>query len=388
MTLDTIEVTDYLRSHFPPYVITEDTTVKPFKHYFRKEGISWIRIPNPSATANPKTSGWYEAARNHFEEYRHHCDSIKVNNIGILSQFLAAWMAGDNLNHPGFPEWTLPRELNGIDWSLNFHDTRFEDVVGSTPVPPFAVSFHTNLLTVENAHRLVFAITRYFHALTNDPNAIELIETVYDPRNYIDDRPYLVIPTYKDFGYEFYRDQLGSTTRTEDTYTLASLWARTDWRQTFMLMQEVLKLLKRYNSLGMIGDDRVTAWEQLLERFDNSARTMAHIAKLVGSTVIVNAQQFEEKLVSNVPPTITVDGTTMYRLAFQRQLVAGAKYGRLASDWDGNVEIIDVNQVFDPTAQFIGLDLPTTGDIPGNLTVPYHHVQNGNIWYTSVPFTS
>ena len=85
MTLDPLEVTDYLRVHFPPYALTEDTAVKPFKHYFRKEGEGWIRIVNPSATANPKTSGWYEATRLHHKEYQHHVDSIKVNNIGVLS---------------------------------------------------------------------------------------------------------------------------------------------------------------------------------------------------------------------------------------------------------------------------------------------------------------
>ena len=140
--------------------------------------------------------------------------------------------------------------------------------------------------------------------------------------------------------------------------------------------------------MGQISNAKLAAWSLLLDMLDRCARTMAHIIKLVGSTVIVNAAKFEEKLITNVPPTIVVDGITMYRLVSQNQLVAGAKYGKLVSDWAGNVEVVDVNQEFSPAIKFAWLNLPASGDIPGNLTTPYHYVQNGNIWYTAVPYTS
>ena len=387
MTLDPLEVTDYLRAHFPPYALTEDTAVKPFKHYFRKEGEGWIRIVNPSATANPKTSGWYEATRLHHKEYQHHVDSIKVNNIGVLSQFLCAWLAGDDRVHPGFPKETLPRQLGGMDWTLNFHDTRFKDVVGSTPVPRFAVTFNNNMQIVTGTRALVISIAQNIGKLY-DQWAWSELEGKFDPQTLIDETVTQIKPTYEDYGYYFFPEDLGSAGRVDDMYTLAALWARTDWRQSFMMIQEAYKTLLALHGNGMVSDEKVADWKRYLDMFDRAARTVAHIAKLVGSTVIVDAASFEEKLVTDVPPTIVVDGITMYRLAFQRQIVNGAKYGKLVSDWAGNVELVDINQEFSPSIKFAWLNLPESGAAPGNLTTPYHYVQNGNIWYTTVPYTS
>ena len=387
MTLEPLEVTDYLIEHFPPYIPTEDTAVKLFKNYFVKDGRVWNRILAPSATANPKTSGWYEASRNHYEEYRHHCDSIKVNNIGVLAQILAAWMSGNKLNHPGFPVDTLPRTISGVDWSSNFHDTRFQDVVGSTPVPPFAVTFNTNLEIAKNINALVRAIAENLGELQN-LNHWSRIEEVWDPQTLVDDSIGLVRCTYSDFDYHFFPESLGSIGRIDDTYTLVSLWSRVAWRQAFMMVQEAIRFLRAVSNNDYVTSSKIEAWERLLDLMDRSARTVAHIAKLVGSTVIVDAAKFEEKLVADVPPTMMVNGTIMYRLAFNRQLVAGATYGKLVSDWAGNIELVEIGIVPDPTVRFAHITpLPVSGDPPVTMTLPYHYMQTGNVWYTTVPFT-
>ena len=394
--------TDYLWEMFPPYRLTEDTAVIPFKHYFRKEGDGFSRIVVLNAT-NPKAAGWYEASRNHYEEFRHHCDSIKVNNVGVIAQMTLEYLIGsDNYPKikPGFPRCILPRKVGEVDYSLNFHDPMFDEVVGTTPVPPFAVTFADNLWVAQYANALAAKIAANIASIeTVDDWSTKIIDAI---TSYVlDGYTFAPVPpnkTYAYVGYNLDMSTLGDEGRAADVFTLFSLWSGISWRELLMIFQDAAMRLKQisdpndmyyYNSLV-----------EFMKLFDASARTLVHMAKLINATIIdcsckmqdgtitALAEKFKERVIAGIPASMEVDGTRLYKVEFRYQLVPNASYCLVVCDWFGNLMPTGIQQLSNPAVTLAHLPVADSGEFDMTYALPYSQIQEGMLWYTNVPFQS
>lgn len=394
--------TDYLWDMFPPYKLTEDTEVIPFKHYFRKEGDGFSRIVIIDST-NPKAAGWYEASRNHYEEFRHHCDSIKVNNVGIIAQMTLEYLIGsDTYPHikPGFPRWVLPRVIDGVDWSLNFHDVDFNEVVRLTPVPPFAVTFTDNMNCAMSVNKLVMLIAANIGSINSVADWKTKVVDMF-PVGAMQNFTFSTVTPNKTYGYAGYNldmSTLGDTSRQDDVYTLLSLWSGIPWRQSLMIMQDAAVKLKRLStSSNMNYYNSLVAFMRL---FDLSARTVVHMAKLINASVIdcscklqdgtisTLAEKFRYRVIAGIPASMEIDGIRMYKLEFSNQLVPGASYNQVMCDWFGNLIPTSTQVIADPSVTLSYVPVKDTGPFDMTYAMQYAQIQDGLLWYTSVPFSS
>lgn len=347
-------MTDYLKSKFPNYVLTEDTTVVPYKNYFRSDGGRFTRILNP--TGNPKTSGYYQfAMQNHNEEFRHYVASHQINNIGTLCHAVL-----DTLDR--YPKWTLPRTttVGGVtlDWSTSFFDTVWANI-GDMPVPDCIVPFSVNFYYAKHLNDLV-------DKLCSGTSAASLITTFENTAT--GTSPNLK-ETYTNNGYVLNPSTLGTEGRADDVYTLMYHWACVDWRTCLMIVQNK------------------TSSTVIPEYMDKCARTMVDLCQKIQYTRIYDAQQLQCKMI-NVPATINVGGTTFYRLTFTSQLVANATYGEARADALDNIGVYWIRPVQTPASVYVQ-ELMT---YDASLTVvdkevSYMDVQQGQVIYTTVPFS-
>ena len=356
-------MTDYLKNLFPNYEPTEDTTVVPYKNYFRNDGGRFTRILNP--TGNPKTSGYYQfALQNHNEEFRHNVASHQINNIGTLCHALL-----NTLDR--YPKWTLPRKTTKtvddghggtidieLDWSTSFFDTVWANI-GDQFVPDYIVSFSVNLFYVTYLNSLADKL-----AGNEDASALisefESISTTSVP---------LLNETYTRNGYYLDPSTIGDPARSNDIYTLAYLWSCIDWRMCLLIIQSK------------------TSSTIIPTFMDKCARTMVDLCKKIQYTEIYDASKLKCKMIE-VPATIAVDGTTFYRLTFTSQLVADAKYGEARADGHDNVGVYFIREIPSPASVYV--DSLMTYDASYTVTskeVPYMDVQRGRIIYTTVPFS-
>lgn len=364
-------MTDYLEDKFPNYVLTEDTSVVPYKNYFRKEGSCFIRILEPEG--NPNSQGLYEFRNNHNDEYRFNIDSLQINNVAAICQATVATL-------DRYPKWTLPRqtEIEGgiiIDWSTSFFDTVWNEGVGCVPVPRYAVSFATSMFLANNLNIIASAIAGhelYFWDLMREANGIL-------PFN--NDGP-----TYSSRGYSFDQTTLGDDGRTADIYTCIHSWSFIDYRVCKMLVEDLKK--------DDLTSEEIQTVDAFLNVMDRAARTIANLCKLIQYTEIQCASPKTRKMVT-IPSEIDVDGTTYYRVEFTNQLVNGGTYGEARVDRFGDIGVFWMRQVIsnDPIAHPPAYPVNSDELIdyePGMTVVekevPYFDVQHGKVIYTTVPF--
>ena len=347
-------MTDYLKNLFPNYEPTEDTTVVPYKNYFRNDGGRFTRILNP--TGNPKTSGYYQfVLQNHNEEFRHNVESHQINNVGTLCHALL-----NTLDR--YPKWTLPRKTTKtvddghggtidieLDWSTSFFDTVWANI-GDMPVPSYVVPFKTNLTIARSM--------------------LQMADSIYqgdEVRVIVHGTPKLT--TYSENGYTLNPSTIGVEDRKNDLYTLTYIWSQVDWRTIYMMAQQY--------------DVEAGTLDLMIK----SARTMVDLCKKIQYTEIYDAAKLKCKMIE-VPATITVDGVTFYRLTFTSQLAADAKYGEARADGHDNVGVYFIREIPSPASVYV--DPLMTYDASYTVTakeVPYMDVQRGRIVYTTVPFS-
>ena len=158
---------DYLESKFPPYVLTEDTSVIRFKEYFRKIGSKFQKIPNIDATVNPRSQGWYQFKSNHNEEFRFNVESHQVNNVNMVCDLMLNRLLE-------FPVKTLDRTRQvdefTIDWTGLLSDTKWSETIGSFIVPPYCIPFSTNLYIAKH-------LNEYIDLYTSNGSTIDKLTT-------------------------------------------------------------------------------------------------------------------------------------------------------------------------------------------------------------------
>ena len=346
-------MTDYLKSKFPNYELTEDTTVVPYKNYFRNDGGRFTRILNP--TGNPKTSGYYQFVQHsHNDEFRHNVENHQINNLGTICHALLTTL-------DRYPKWTLPREtvINGnvIDWRTSFFDTVWSNI-GDQLAPDYVVPFDVNLYYARELNSLI-------DLLCSGADASGMIS---DFEMYANSTVATLPGTYTENGYSFDPSTLGERLRADDIYTLAYFWSCVDWRTCLLIIQSK------------------TTSTIIPECMINCARTMVELCKKIMYTEIYDAVKLNCKMI-NVPATINVDGTTFYRLTFTSQLVANAKYGEARADANDNVGVYYIKEVATPAGVYT--EPLMTYDASLTVTakeVPYMDVQQGRVIYTTVPF--
>ena len=271
---------DILDTKFPDFIITEDTTVVPFKYYFRKVGSGFERIAEASqywedTSFNPKTAGWYEFNNNHNDRYRFEVDNYQINNIAAICQMLAMRMTK-------LPKQPLNRKPGEIDFSSQFHDTVWNEVIGTNRAPKFTVPFATNLYVASNARQWTFDLGRNM--------TLDWADLLYHCSAFSGN-------TLTDAGYTFDQSSIEDTTRADDTYTLAHLWSSIDNRKLRMLLQD-----KRDSSTtSSAAREKIV---DLMDIIDNSCRTMVHLARRFNAVYIVDVTtdgiQYNEKFIRRV----------------------------------------------------------------------------------------
>ena len=365
-------MTDYLEAKFPNYILTEDTSVVPYKNYFRKEGSCFIRIIEPDG--NPSHQGLYEFRNNHNDEYRFHIDSLQINNISAVCQEAMATLAR-------YPKWTLPRqtEMEGgiiIDWSTSFFDTVWNENIGCIPIHKYAVSFATAMFLANNLNVIVSSITG------SDSSFWNLMQTAITTFSTVSNEG----PNYSSVGYSLDPNTLGNTDRIDDVFTCIHRWSFIDYRVCKMIIED----LKRMD-LSTTQKETVNSFLNIMDR---TARTIADLCKRIQYTEVQYASPKTRKMVT-VPAVITVNGTTYYRVEFTNQLVNGGIYGEARVDRFGGVGVFWIRQIISddpiahPPAYPINSDdliAYAAGMTVIEKEVPYFDVQHGKVIYTTVPF--
>lgn len=360
--------TDFFRSEFPTYVKTGDTKVVPFKYYFRKDGRRYVRVTKSVASDNPASLGWYEESSVHNSEFSQYLENNQINGIATICNMLTYKLSM-------FPNVTLDRQVGDVDWSQNVVDTVFDELISSVPMST-DIPFSTNLFVVRNIQKFVLDATAVIAGGATVTDAkLAFVKTFADKLTVNS-----TYRTYGNAGYTFDRSTLGSTSRSDDTYTLAYSWQNIDFRHLLLMLHNFRDLITDKASSTYLGYT-----EKIIAVFTRAARTMVKLAKLVAEIKIKNSSVMTCKTVV-APKTIVFNGTTYYRLDYSNQLVAGKRYGSAISDWEGNVSLVDVNVVQSPVAMFSHRNLPkyTAGTSVEDITVTYMTVQNGEVWYTEV----
>lgn len=262
-------VTDYLSDYCPPYVQTEDTTVVPFKYYFRKDGDKYTRIAKPVATSNPKTSGWYEESQNHNAEFQMNVEGHQMNRINFICSLMSKKMGE-------FPRVTLHRKIGAFDWSGNFFDTVWDEVVGSCPAE-VSMDFNAHKYLISNIPSLVEELVKNCGQVSDDIRSVMngIVSTcVSAPVN----------KTYKDLMFKFNVGTLGDSSREADTYTIACTWSGIDFRQYLYVLQESHAKSKHD---GKMSDADLI--DRVIDIFTTAARDIVKLARHINGIELIDA---------------------------------------------------------------------------------------------------
>lgn len=261
---------EHLDNLFPEFSLTEDTTVKPFKYYFQKTGgeIKMVHDIVDGDTRNPSTLGWYERMYAHRKRYRFEVDSYMVNNVHSIMQAMVMRMTK-------LPARTLPRKetiteggtTHVIDYTMLRHDTNWNEVIGTNPIPAFVVPFALNLYIALNAN--VWMDTLAGGTTLNIGSILTQCASLGEGTHFT---------TFGEAGYVFDPSTLGDISRADDTYTLANAWTMVDTRKIKYFLQKVIG----FTTSTTIKDQ----YQHLIELIDKSARTMIVMSKRFNGTVI------------------------------------------------------------------------------------------------------
>lgn len=376
-------VTDYLAEHCPVYIPTEDTAVVPFKYYFRMEGTVPVRVVNPLTTANPQALGWYElSTRAGNDEFRMYVEGLQVNGIAFICSMLVRRM------NTVFPQFTLDRNMGGIDWSYDFFDTKWSEVVGSCPAL-IETTFAGSDYLATNIQKLITEFVKCFTEVAgSEPfGSAEAASIVSD-----------IISTcvkntsktksYTDLGYTFDVRTLGDPERTADTYELAVKWSRVNYRQYLQVFEAVRDKLRHEGYA-----DQASQIESVIDIFSTAARDMCRLASQVVRIIPIVATKFDCTMVE-VPSTIVYEGVTYYRLLFRRQLIDNRKYGSAIAINRGNGYEIALTDMQALTNAVIKLDIQYFTQFmlnegttpPATSEVALTSIQRGHVLYTDVNF--
>ena len=375
-------VTDYLRDYCPEYVRTEDTTVVPFKYYFRKDGDQYARIVDPVASSNPKTSGWYELSGNHNAEFKMNAEDHQMNSIDFVSSLLAKRIGA-------LPKFTLDRTaiVDGIsvDFRSEYFDTKWDEVVGSCPAET-KMTFSANWFVATQIQTLIKKLIE--SRLTVDSIILALLKQfvqvcVAAPSN----------KTYAALGYNFDVTTLGDANRTDDTYTLACAWGSFDFRQYLFILQETLKKYTKSSP----SSETTNVLGKVINIFIDSARDVLKLAEHLNSVVIIDATELETKTI-DLPSTIVQDGQTFYRLLFTNQLVDDRQYRSAVATYDRGSYVISVPEpksvhdtsvftVQSPGMYSYELTAYAGSNPPATSSMDKSLLEQGYAVYTDVPFS-
>ena len=376
-------VTDYLADSCPVYIPTGDTAVVPFKYYFRMDGTVPVRVVNPLTTDNPQALGWYELstlAGN--DEFRMYVEGLQVNGIAFLCSVLVRRM------NTVFPKFTLDRNMGGIDWSYDFFDTKWSEVVGSCPAL-IETTFASNDYLATNIQKLITEFVKCFTKVaSSEPfgsaEAASIISGIISTcvKNTSKTK------SYTDLGYTFDVRTLGDPERTSDTYELAEKWSHVNYRQYLQMFEAIRDKLRRGGYA-----DQASQMDSVIDIFSTAARDMCRLASQVVRIIPIIATRFDCTLVS-VPSTIVHEGVTYYRLLFRRQMVNNRKYGSAIAIHRGNgyeIALTDMptlsNAVIRLDTQYFTQFLLNAGTTPpATSEVALTSIQRGHVLYTDVNF--
>jgi len=376
-------VTDYLAEHCPVYIPTEDTAVVPFKYYFRMDGTVPVRVVNPLTTDNPQELSWYElSARAGNDEFRMYVEGLQVNGIAFICSMLVRRM------NTVFPEFTLDRNMGGIDWSYDFFDTKWSEVVGSCPAL-IETTFAGSDYLATNIQKLITEFVKCFTEVAgSEPfgsaEAASIVSGIIS--NCVKNTS--KTKSYTDLGYTFDVRTLGGTERTADTYELAVKWSRVNYRQYLQVFEAVRDKL-RHGGYA----DQASQIESVIDIFSTAARDMCRLASQVVRIIPIVATKFDCTLVE-VPSTIVYEGVTYYRLLFRRQLIDNRKYGSAIAINRGNGYEIALTDMQALTNAVIKLDIQYFTQFmlnegttpPATSEVALTSIQRGHVLYTDVNF--
>lgn len=386
--------TDYLGDLFPPYQLTENTSVVRCKRYFRKEGSGYVPVLNIQSSDNPKAKGWYEFVSNHNKEFKYNVDSLQMNNVAAVCHTLMVKLQQ-------FPVWTLPRvtEVGTIklDWTGIFADAKWNETIGMMVVPEYTVPFSTNMFFAANANDFLDTYIDFCKTGKTLADWQTLNTTIQTFVNAIAVR---TGKYYSDAGYSFDPTTLTSTTRANDVFTLTGCWEDIEYRTIVSVLQDCQRDVVKVSGTEAIK----TNIDKMLITFRDCARTMVDLSMKTNSLEVLTKQKYVEGVsgettsisdhrsfvvkITTIPATMDIGGATYYRLNSKKQFKSNAMYGVLLYNNDGSVSVLEPESVADPSSKFLELDLPEYSESisTASVDVPVVLVQNKKIWFTNVPF--
>ena len=347
------------------------------------DGTVPVRVVNPLTTDNPQELGWYElSTRAGNDEFRMYVEGLQVNGVAFVCSMLVRRMG--NM----FPKFTLDRNMGGIDWSYEFFDTKWSEVVGSCPAL-IETPYTSNDYLVTNIQKLITEFVKNFSKIsTSKPFGSDEAASIVSGIIATCVKNTSKTKTYTDLGYTFDVKTLSEEDRVADTYELAAKWSRVNYRQYLQVFENIRDKLRHGGFT-----EQTSQMESVIDIFSTAARDMCRLASQVVRIIPIVATKFDCTLV-NVPSTIVHEGVTYYRLLFPGQLIDNRKYGSAIAINRGNGYEVALTEMLALSNATVKLDsqyftqfmLAAGTTPPATSEVALTSILRGHVIYTDVNF--